>query len=323
MTLNIAICLKSTKRFQNINERREVLNNILKKGTVLLLAMMMIITCGAFNTAYVHADSDKLNVKVVKVVDEKVVPVDGVKIGLYVSNGNTYDEKPTAIGTTDGYGVISIDAYKLGEEENDYQVRPVDTTQYPCKNPLIVHYDGLYFTEANGASYSGDQLTLTVDSSATTTQTHKINVTDGKADSIEATAGTTVTITAEDKEGQAFKNWSVISGSVTLTDPKAKTTTFTMPASDVSIKAVYDAKKIKGMKAESARDDYLEGETFKLKGNAVLEYGDGTTKKLNSTDVTISPSDPLTPNVTEVTVSYNKNPDIKVGVPVKVKKKVN
>ena len=323
MTLNIAICLKSTKRFQNINERREVLNNILKKGTVLLLAMMMIITCGAFNTAYVHADSDKLNVKVVKVVDEKVVPVDGVKIGLYVSNGNTYDEKPTAIGTTDGYGVISIDAYKLGEEENDYQVRPVDTTQYPCKNPLIVHYDGLYFTEANGASYSGDQLTLTVDSSATTTQTHKINVTDGKADSIEATAGTTVTITAEDKEGQAFKNWSVISGSVTMTDPKAKTTTFTMPASDVSIKAVYDAKKIKGMKAESARDDYLEGETFKLKGNAVLEYGDGTTKKLNSTDVTISPSDPLTPNVTEVTVSYNKNPDIKVGVPVKVKKKVN
>lgn len=325
MTLNIAICLKSTKRFQNINERRELLNNILKRGMVLLLAMMMIITCGAFNTAYVHADSDKLNVKVVKVVDEKVVPVDGVKIGLYVSNGNTYDEKPTATGTTDRNGVISIDAYKLGEEENDYQVRPVDTTQYPCKNPLIVHYDGLYFTKANGASYSGkEELTLTVNSaSAPTIQKHNINVTNGSADSTEAAAGTKVTITAADKEGFAFKNWTVTSGSVALDNENAKTTTFTMGNSDVTIVANYDEKKIAGLTAESARDDYLEGETFKLKGNPVLEYEDGTTKKLNSSDVTVSPEGPLTADVKEVTVSYNKNSEIKAVVPVTVKKKVD
>ncbi|MDD5875511.1 MAG: hypothetical protein PUC78_06495 [Baileyella intestinalis] len=301
------------------------MNNILKRGTVLLLAMMMIITCGAFNTAFVHADSANLKVKV---VDEKGNSMVGVGIGLYVSDGDTYDEKPTATGTTNGKGVISIDAYKLGEEENDYQVRPVKTTQYPCKNPLIVHYDGLYFTEANGAPYGGEELTLTVDSgSASTPQPtpHKIKVTDGSADRTEATADTKVTITAANKEGFAFKNWTVnsTSSSVTLADANAITTTFTMPDSDVTVTANYEAKKIAGLTAESARDDYLEGETFKLKGNAVLEYEDGTTKKLNSNDVTVSPEGPLTADVKEVTVSYNKNSEIKAVVPVTVKKKVD
>lgn len=320
MTLNIAICLKSTKRFQNINERREFLNNILKRGMVLLLAVMMIITCGAFNTAYVHADSDKLNVKV---VDEKGNSMAGVEIGLYGSNGNTYYKDPDATVKSNESGVISIDAYKL-TEENDYQVRPVDTTQYPCKNPLIVYYDGLYFTEANGASYSGAQLTLTVNSvSAPTIQKHKINVTNGSADPTEAAAGTKVTIKATDKEGFAFKNWTVTSGSVALDNENATTTTFTMRDSDVTIVANYDEKKITGLTAESARDEYLEGETFKLKGNAVLEYEGGTTKKLNSSDVTVSPEGPLTADVKEVTVSYNKNSEIKAVVPVTVKKKVD
>lgn len=301
------------------------MNNILKKGTVLLLAMMMIITCGAFNTAYVHADSAKLNVKV---VDEKGNSMAEVKIGLYVSDGDTYDEKPTATGTTNNKGEISIDAYKLGEEENDYQMRPVDTTKHPCKNPLIVYYDGLYFTKASGASYSGEWLTLTVDSgSASTPQPtpHEIKVTDGSADRTEATAGTKVTITAANKEGFAFKNWTVTRGrgSVTLDNENANPTTFKMGDSDVTIVANYDEKKIAGLTAESARDDYLEGETFKLKGNAVLEYEDGTTKKLNSSDVTVSPEGPLTADVKEVTVSYNKNSGIKAVVPVTVKKKVD
>lgn len=324
MTLNIAICLHSTKRFQNINERSEFLNNILKRGTVLLLAMMMIITCGAFNTAYVHADSENLNVKV---VNKNGAPVGGVTISLYGSNGNTYDGKTRATGTTNDNGEISIHASKLNYE-NDYQVRPVDTTKYPCKNQLIVYYDGYSFTEANGASYSGEELTLTLDSgSASTPQPtpHEIKVTDGSADRTDATAGTKVTITAANKDGFAFKNWTVnsTSGSVPLADANAITTTFTMPDSDVTVKANYDAKKIKGMKAESARDDYLEGETFKLKGNAVLEYEDGTTKNLNSSDVTVSPEGPLTADVKEVTVSYNKNSGIKAVVPVTVKKKVD
>lgn len=110
-----------------------------------------------------------------------------------------------------------------------------------------------------------------------------------------------MTITAAGKEGFAFKNWTVKGGSVTLDNENANPTTFTMGDSEVTIVANYDEKKITGLTAESARDDYLEGETFKLKGNAVLEYEDGTTKKLNSSDVTVSPEGPLTADVKEVT----------------------
>ncbi|WP_270302996.1 InlB B-repeat-containing protein [Baileyella intestinalis] len=298
------------------------MKNILKRGTVLLLAMMMIITCGAFNTAYVHAEAKSENLNV-KVVDKNGVPVGGVEIGLYERNGNTYYPNADATGTTNDSGVISIAASELTYGD-DYQMRPVDTTKYPCKNPLIVYYDGVYFTEVNGAPYSGEWLTLTVDSvSAPTTQKHKVNVTNGSADPKEATAGTTVTITADDKEGFAFKNWNVSEDKVRLDDATARSTTFNMPEGDVSIEAVYEAKKIKALKAESAWDDYLEGETFRIKGNPVLEYEDGTTKNLNSSDVTVSPEGPLTADVKEVTVSYNKNSEIKAVVPVTVKKKVN
>lgn len=302
------------------------MKNILKRGTVLLLAIMMIMTCGAFNTAYVHAEAKSENLNV-KVVDKNGAPVGGVEIGLYERNGNTYYPNTDATGTTNDSGVISIAASELTDED-DYQMRPVDTTKYPCKNPLIVYYDGVYFTEVNGAPYSGEWLTLTVDSvSAPTTQTtqkHKVNVTNGSADPKEATAGTTVTITADDdKEGFAFKNWNVSEDKVRLEDATARSTTFNMPEGDVSIEAVYEAKKIKALKAESAWDDYLEGETFRIKGNPVLEYEDGTTKNLNSSDVTVSPEGPLTADVKEVTVSYNKNSEIKAVVPVTVKKKVN
>lgn len=300
------------------SERSAILKNILKRGTVLLLAMMMIMTCGAFNMTYVHAESDKLNVKV---VDGNGDPIPGVEIGLFGLNyGDVYYPSADATATTNQNGIVSIDAYKL-EESNDYQLRPVDKDKYPCENPLIVSYD-LYFTDVDGNAYDGAQLTLTVDSGSAQAK-YKVNVVGGSADQSEAVAGSTVKITAADKEGYAFRDWSVTNGSVTLADANAKTTTFTMPDSDVTVTANYEAKKITGLTAESARDEYLEGESFKLKGNAILEYEDGTIKKLNSSDITISPSGPLTSDVTEVTVSYNKNPDIKAVVPVKVKKKVN
>lgn len=297
------------------------MKNILKRGTVLLLAIMMIMTCGAFNVTYVHADAVTLTVEV---VDGNGDPMAGVKVGLYEQNyDNVYFNETDITSVSDNNGIVTIPASML-KYANDYQLRPVDNKQFPCKNPLIVTYDSIKFTEVNGTSYNGAQLTLTINSTSVPTKPkHKINVTNGSADQSEAVAGSTVKITAADKEGYAFTSWTVTSGSVTLKDATAKTTTFTMPDSDVTVVANYDEKKIKGLTAESARDDYLEGETFKLKGNAVLEYEDGNTKKLNSSDVTISPSGPLTPDVTEVTVSYNNNPNIKAVVPVKVKKKVD
>ncbi len=57
----------------------------------------------------------------------------------------------------------------------------------------------------------------------------------------EVGGGITVTITANaPAEGKAFKEWIVVSGDgVILADATAATTTFVMPAGDISIKAVY------------------------------------------------------------------------------------
>lgn len=319
MTLNIAICLKSTKRFQNINERREFLNNILKRGMVLLLAMMMIITCGAFNMTF--AGDNEPKTLTIKVIDQDGDPVPNIQ--LQFKFGPQFSANGSGIATY----TITDDSLFTGME---YSIAPVDKN-YKCNNPVTAQLDGddddPYFALINGETYTGGTVILEVEKQSTE-KTYNISVSDGRATVngkivTKAVKGTKVSLTANDKEGQAFKNWSVISGSVTLTDPKANTTTFTMPASDVSIKAVYDAKKIKGMKAESAWDDYLEGETFRIKGNPVLEYEDGTTKNLNSSDVTVSPEGPLTADVKEVTVSYNKNSEIKAVVPVTVKKKVD
>lgn len=56
----------------------------------------------------------------------------------------------------------------------------------------------------------------------------------------EAEAGTTVTLTATPDSGYEFKSWIVENGSVTLTNSASTTTTFVMPASNVSIKATFE-----------------------------------------------------------------------------------
>ena len=54
--------------------------------------------------------------------------------------------------------------------------------------------------------------------------------------------GATVTITADaDPTGQRFKEWTVNSGGVTLANPQAQSTTFTMPANAVEVTATYEA----------------------------------------------------------------------------------
>ena len=57
----------------------------------------------------------------------------------------------------------------------------------------------------------------------------------GTASPSTAAAGTTITLTATPKTGYHFKEWQVISGSVTIKDDK-----FTMPDSEVEIKAIFE-----------------------------------------------------------------------------------
>ena len=73
---------------------------------------------------------------------------------------------------------------------------------------------------------------------------YKVTITDGKAQVGDKTQtnieeGLTVKIIAGDKEGYVFEKWVVVSGDVALDDENSATTTFSMPESNVEIKATY------------------------------------------------------------------------------------
>ena len=69
--------------------------------------------------------------------------------------------------------------------------------------------------------------------------TYKVTVTNGTGSGNYA-EGETVTITANAaSDGEMFDKWEVVSGSITLADATSETTTFTMPAGEVSVKATY------------------------------------------------------------------------------------
>ena len=98
---------------------------------------------------------------------------------------------------------------------------------------------------------TGNTLTVTMNENKTVVVTYKaieytITVTDGKAtigagsEISKAAEGTTVTLTANAApSGKVFDKWEVVSGGITLADVNSATTTFTMPASAVSVKATY------------------------------------------------------------------------------------
>ena len=79
----------------------------------------------------------------------------------------------------------------------------------------------VYFQVTKGASY-------------------EVVVKNGTTDKAVAMSGETVTITARiAPEGKAFDKWEVNEGTVTLADPTATSTTFTMPSENVKITALY------------------------------------------------------------------------------------
>ena len=93
---------------------------------------------------------------------------------------------------------------------------------------------------------SADGATLTAIWKDAPVTEYDITVTDGKAtvgagtEITKAAEGTTVTLTAgAAPTGKVFDKWEVVSGGITLADANSTTTTFTMPASAVSVKATY------------------------------------------------------------------------------------
>ena len=121
-------------------------------------------------------------------------------------------------------------------------------TGYAFANPVTTAtINGVDATiELNNDGYLAIKKSFVATAAATTE--YDITVTDGKAtigagtEISKAAEGTTVTLTANAApSGQVFDKWVVVSGSITLADANSATTTFTMPASAVSVKATYKA----------------------------------------------------------------------------------
>ena len=96
---------------------------------------------------------------------------------------------------------------------------------------------------------AGDKITVTANTTVTAVWEaieYNVTVTGGTASVgagtpiTKATMGTTVTLTAGvAPTGKVFDKWEVVSGGITLADATSATTTFTMPASAVSVNATY------------------------------------------------------------------------------------
>ena len=90
----------------------------------------------------------------------------------------------------------------------------------------------------NSAGSDTKELSITIAKAAPTEHTVTVTTEGGgtaSASPAKAAAGTEITLTAMPNEGYHFKEWQVISGNVTIKDNK-----FTMPDSDVEVKAVFE-----------------------------------------------------------------------------------
>ena len=104
-------------------------------------------------------------------------------------------------------------------------------------------------TSADGSVISGTTYEVSLDTTFYAiweSKEYPIIVADGKAtigagsEISKAAKGTTVTLTANTApDGKVFDKWEVVSGSITLADANSATSTFTMPDSEVSVKATY------------------------------------------------------------------------------------
>ena len=104
-------------------------------------------------------------------------------------------------------------------------------------------------TSADGSVISGTTYEVSSDTTFYAiweSKEYSITVTDGKAtigagsEISKAAEGTAVTLTANAApSGKIFDKWEVVSGGITLADVNSATTTFTMSAEAVSVKATY------------------------------------------------------------------------------------
>ncbi|MCD8073717.1 MAG: InlB B-repeat-containing protein [Lachnospiraceae bacterium] len=224
---------------------------------------------------------------------------------VYVSLPNTYTVK-VSNGLLDGsytehsyeegtQVTVTANASANGEEFSGWTVN-----------------DGAYDLGEDAASST---VTVTVTENMTfvanyTGVTYSITLTNGTADYTESVAGTVITITAaEPAAGYAFDYWTADTQNVTLTDASASVTTFTMPAADVTLTAVYKQVQyaVTVENGSSSQSYYYYGDTVTITSNYPASGMEFSTWTATSGNVTFADASRATTTFTmpasDVTVS--------------------
>ncbi len=158
----------------------------------------------------------------------------GVKYSVMVTNGSA-DYTQTTAGTT---VTITADAPETGYEFDSWTVGTQNVTLANASKSTTT------FTMPSAdvsvtANYKKVQYSVTVEN--------------GNANATYFYYGDTVTISSNyPASGKVFSAWTATSGNVTFTDASKASTTFTMPASNVTISATYED-------APTGADNYISG----------------------------------------------------------------
>ena len=114
----------------------------------------------------------------------------------------------------------------IAPEGKQFKAWEIDGAEYPVNAPVTVTADITVKALWEDAPPAHVEYTITVktDGNGTASASHA-----------KAVVGTEIRLTAKPDEGYRFKEWQVISGGVTIKDDK-----FTMPDSDVEVKAIFE-----------------------------------------------------------------------------------
>ena len=114
----------------------------------------------------------------------------------------------------------------VAPEGKQFKAWQIDGTEYPVNAPVTVTADITVKALWEDAPPAHVEYTITVktDGNGTASASH-----------VKAVVGTEITLTATPDTGYRFKEWQVMRGNVTIKDDK-----FTMPDSDVEIKAIFE-----------------------------------------------------------------------------------
>ena len=194
-----------------------------------------------------------------KVFDKWEVVSGGITLADANSATTTFVMPASAVSVKATYKTTPVTTYNLTTQVNGGHGTisasktglTAGSTETITFNPEVGYEIDTVTVNGTATSVSGNTLNVTMNENKTVVVTYKaieynITVTDGKAtigagsEISKAAEGTAVTLTANAvPSGKVFDKWEVVSGGITLADANSATTTFTMPASAVSVKATY------------------------------------------------------------------------------------